>query len=112
MKAMKNTVQLIGNVGMDPEVRSLENGGKMARVSMATNETYQNAKGEKVTDTQWHYLVAWGKTADLFDKYVVKGQELVVQGKLINRSYTTPQGEKKYITEIQVQEVMMLRHKK
>jgi single-strand DNA-binding protein len=112
MKAMKNTVQLIGNVGMDPEVRSLENGGKMARISMATNETYQNAKGEKVTDTQWHYLVAWGKTADLFDKYVVKGQELVVQGKLINRSYTTPQGEKKYITEIQVQEVMMLRHKK
>jgi single-strand DNA-binding protein len=108
MKAMKNTVQLIGNVGMDPEVRSLE----MARISMATNETYQNAKGEKVTDTQWHYLVAWGKTADLFDKYVVKGQELVVQGKLINRSYTTPQGEKKYITEIQVQEVMMLRHKK
>lgn len=111
MKAMKNTVQLIGNVGMNPEVRALENGVKMARLSMATNEVYQNAKGEKVTDTQWHFLVAWGKTAELFDKYVVKGQELVVQGKLINRSYTNEQGEKKYITEIQVQEVMMLRHK-
>jgi single-strand DNA-binding protein len=112
MNAMKNQVQLIGHLGMDPEVRALENGRKVARLRLATNETYQNAKGEKVTDTHWHQVVAWGKTADIFDKYLLKGQEVAVQGKLVNRSFTNAQGEKKYVTEILVHEVWMLSHRK
>lgn len=108
MNAMKNQVQLIGHLGMDPEVRALENGKKVARLRLATNDTYQNAKGEKVTDTHWHQVVAWGKTADIFDKYLLKGQEVAVQGKLVSRSYTNAQGEKKYVTEILAHEVRML----
>jgi single-strand DNA-binding protein len=80
----------------------------MARFSVATNESYRNAKGEKVTETQWHNLVAWGKLAEIVEKYLVKGKEVAVEGKLINRSYNDKEGNKKYITEIQVNELKML----
>ena len=69
MNALRNKVLLIGNLGQDPEVMVLESGSKMARFSVATNETYKNGKGEKVTDTQWHQVVAWGKTADIVESY-------------------------------------------
>ena len=108
MYALKNKVQLIGNLGNAPEVRTLESGKKMARFSVATNEIYRNAKGEKVTETQWHNLVAWGKLADIAEKYLTKGKEVAVEGKLVNRSYNNKEGEKKYITEIQVNELLML----
>ena len=75
---------------------------------MATNETYRNAKGEKVTETQWHNLVAWGKLAEIIEKYIGKGKEVAIEGKLVNRSYTDKDGIKKYITEIQVNELLML----
>ncbi|WP_435624366.1 single-stranded DNA-binding protein [Flagellimonas sp.] len=108
MNALKNKVQLIGNLGNDPEVIILENGNKLAKFSMATNESYKNAKGERVTETQWHNVVAWGKTAEIVESYLVKGKEVAVEGKLTSRSYETKEGEKRYITEIQCKELLML----
>ncbi|MBL7762217.1 MAG: single-stranded DNA-binding protein [Chitinophagaceae bacterium] len=108
MYALKNKVQLIGNIGNAPEVKTLESGKKMVRFSVATNEVYRNAKGEKITETQWHNLVAWGKIAEIVEKYLDKGKEIAIEGKLINRSYNDKEGNKKYITEIQVNELLML----
>jgi single-strand DNA-binding protein len=108
MNALRNKVQLIGNLGMNPEVKSLDGGKKLAKVSIATNETYKNAKGERVTETQWHNLIAWGKTAELVEKLFKKGSEVAVEGKLINRNYTDKEGIKRYVTEIVVSEVLML----
>ncbi len=108
MNHLRNRVQLIGNPGMDPEVKVLENGNKLAKLSLATNENYKNAKGEKLTDTQWHNLVAWGKTAELIEKYVRKGKEIGVEGKLVTRNYETPSGEKRYVTEVVVNEILLL----
>ena len=111
MYALKNKVQLIGNLGNAPEIKSIESGKKMARFSIATNENYRNAKGEKVTETTWHNLVAWGKVADLAEKFLQKGTEVVIEGKLINRSYTDKDGNKKYISEVQVNELLLLNSK-
>lgn len=108
MYALKNKVQLIGNLGNAPEVRNTESGKKLVRFSVATNEKYRNAKGEQVTETQWHNLIAWGAVADIVEKYLGKGSEVAVEGKLINRNYTDKEGNKKYITEIQVNEILML----
>ena len=108
MYALKNKVQLIGNLGNAPEVKTLESGKKMARFSVATSESYRNARGEKVTETQWHNLVAWGKVAEIVEKYLSKGKEVAIEGKLINRSYNDKEGNKKYITEIQVNELLLL----
>jgi len=111
MYALKNKVQLIGNLGNKPEIRTLDGGKKMARFSVATNEIYRNAKGEKVTETQWHNLIAWGKVAEIAEKYLDKGSEVAIEGKLTNRSYQDKEGNKKYITEVQVNEVLMLGEK-
>jgi single-strand DNA-binding protein len=108
MYALKNKVQLIGNLGNKPEIRTTEAGKKLARFSLATNEVYRNAKGEKITETQWHSLVAWGKVADIAEKFLDKGSEVALEGKLINRSYSDKDGNKKYVTEVQVNEVLML----
>ncbi len=108
MYALKNKVQLIGNLGNAPEVKTLESGKKMARFSVATNENYRNAKGEKVTETQWHNLVAWGKVAEIVEKFLTKGKEVAIEGKLISRSYNDKEGNKKYITEVQVTELLLL----
>jgi single-strand DNA-binding protein len=108
MYALKNKVQLIGNLGGKPEVKSLESGKKVATFSLATSESYRNATGDKVTETQWHRLVAWGKVAEIVEKYLDKGKEIAIEGKLINRSYTDKEGNKKYITEVQVSELLML----
>lgn len=108
MYALKNKVQLIGHLGKQPDVRSTENGKKLARFSMATSEVYRNAKGERVSETQWHSLVAWGRVAELAEKYLSKGSEVAIEGKLIHRVYEDKQGVKKYITEVQVNELLML----
>jgi len=88
MNALKNKVQLIGNLGNAPEVKNTEKGKKLAKFSIATNETYYNAKGEKVTETQWRNLIAWGKVAELVEKYLAKGSEVAIEGKLMNNNYT------------------------
>lgn len=107
MNTMKNKVQLIGHVGANPEVKTLEGGKKLARISIATNETYVSQKGDKVTETQWHNVVAWGKTAEIAEKLFTKGMEVLIDGKLINRSYTDKDGVKKYITEVQANELLV-----
>ena len=111
MSTLRNKVQLIGNLGTNPEVITLESGKKLAKFSLATNESYKNAKGEKVTETQWHNIVAWNKTADIIEKYVEKGTEVAVNGKLTSRSYETKEGEKRYITEVICNELLMLGNK-
>lgn len=108
MYTLKNKVQLIGILGNAPEVKNTESGKKLARFSIATNEIYRNAKGEKVKETTWHNLIAWGKVADIVEKYLNKGSEVAIEGKLINRSYTDTNGVKRYITEVEVSELLML----
>ncbi|MDY0988022.1 Single-stranded DNA-binding protein [Flavobacterium sp. ACN2] len=108
MSAIRNKVQLIGNVGNDPEIKTLESGRKLAHLTIATNEIYRNDKGEKVEQTEWHRITAWGKTAELIEKYVVKGKEIAVEGKLTHRSYDDKNGEKRYITEVVINEILLL----
>ncbi len=108
MSTLRNKVQLIGNLGNDPEIINLDGGKKLAKFSIATNETYKNQKGEKITDTQWHNIVAWGKTAEIIENYVTKGKEVAIEGKLTSRSYDDKEGNKKYITEVVCNELVML----
>ena len=111
MSTLRNKVQLIGNLGNDPEIINLDSGKKLAKFSVATNETYKNSSGEKVTDTQWHNVVAWGKTAEIIETYLTKGKEVAIEGKLTSRSYEDKEGQKKYITEIVCNELLMLGNK-
>ena len=108
MNKLKNKVQLIGNVGEKPEITELDNNKKVARLSLATNEHYKNAKGEKVTSTEWHTLIAWGKVAGIVEKLVSKGQELAIEGKLTYRSYADKENVKRRVTEIVISEILLL----
>ena len=105
---MKNSVQLIGHVGQDPEVKSLEGGKKLANISIATNEIYYKENGDKVEKTEWHRVTAWGKTADIIEKYVTKGKEIAIEGKLTHRSYDDKDGVKRFITEVVANEILLL----
>jgi len=108
MSSLKNKVQLVGHVGQDPEIKTFEGEKKLANLTLATNEVYKNDKGEKVEETQWHRLVAWGKTAETIEKYVTKGKEIAIEGKLNHRTYDDKNGEKKYITEVVIGELLLL----
>ncbi len=111
MNTLKNKVQLIGNLGQEPEIVDLDSGRKLAKFSIATNDYYYNKAGDKITDTQWHNIVAWGKTAEIIEKYVNKGQEVAIEGKLTSRSYDDNEGNKRYITEVVCNEFLMLGNK-
>jgi len=108
MSTLRNKVQLIGNLGNDPEIITMDSGKKLAKFSIATNESYKNQQGERVTDTQWHNVVAWGKTAEIIEEYVTKGKEVAVEGKLTTRSYDDKEGNKRYTTEVVCNELLML----
>jgi single-strand DNA-binding protein len=108
MNAMKNKVQLIGHVGQEPEVKTLGEGKKVANITIATNDYYINAKGEKVEDTQWHKVKAWGKVADIIEKYVTKGKEICIEGKLTYSDYLDKDGVKRYVTEIVANDILLL----
>lgn len=108
MSTIRNKVQLIGNVGREPEIVNLDSGKKLAKFSVATNENYKNGTGERVTDTQWHNIIAWGKTAELVEKYVNKGKEVGVEGKLTSRSWDDKDGTKRYITEVVCNELLLM----
>lgn len=110
MKSMRNSVHLIGRLGKDPEIKTY-NDRKRATFSLATTDTYKNQKGEKVEDTQWHNVVIWGKLAGIVEKYIKKGDEIAVEGKLIHRSYES-NGDKKFVTEVDVNDLLMLGGKK
>lgn len=109
MNRLRNRVQLIGNLGNDPEILHLDSGKVLARFNVATNESYKNPKGEIVTDTQWHQIIAWNKTALIIEKYVKKGREVVIDGKLTTRSYEDKQGEKKYVKEVVCNELIIVK---
>ncbi len=108
MKSLRNKVQLIGNLGQAPEIVNFENGKKLAKFSLATNETYKNAKGEKQVETQWHNVIAWGKTAEIIEKFVKKGQEIAVEGKIMYEMYDAQDGTKRQSTKIQINELVLL----
>ena len=112
MNNLRNSVRLIGNLGANPEIKELNSGKKLAKASLATSDKYKDADGNQVTQTQWHNLIAWGKTADFFEKFLEKGIEVAIEGKIINRSYSDKDGSKKYISEINVSEILMLGNKK
>jgi single-strand DNA-binding protein len=105
---LKNSVQLIGNIGKDITMATFDKGTKKASITIAVNEYYTNNKGEKVKQTEWHNLVAWGKTAELMAETLSKGNEIAIQGKLSNRSYEDKEGNTKYITEVIVNEFYKL----
>jgi len=108
MSTIKNHVQLVGNVGQEPTVTNLENGKKVARLSLATNENYKDSEGNKQTETNWHTIVAWGKTADIIEKYAPKGKEIGVTGSLRTRSYNDNDGNTRYVTEVVASEILLL----
>ncbi|MBK7666127.1 MAG: single-stranded DNA-binding protein [Sphingobacteriaceae bacterium] len=108
MMTIKNRVQLIGNLGATPEIKELDNGNKMARFTVATSEYYTNKKGEKVSETQWHNIVIWGKLAGIAEKFLEKGSQVIIDGKLTTRNYTDKAGAKKYFTEIVANELLLI----
>ena len=111
MNTLRNKVQLIGNLGNNPEIITLDSGKKLAKFSIATNETFKNSKGEKQTETQWHNVVAWNNIAEIIEKYLKKGNEIAVEGKLTSRSYDDKDGNKRYITEVVINDLLMLGNK-
>jgi single-strand DNA-binding protein len=111
MTNLKNSVRLIGHVGQKPEVRTTSNGKKVASFSLATSDTFKDASGQKVSETMWHSLIAWGKPVDFIEKYLDKGDEIAIEGKLTNRNYVDKSGVKKYVTEIVVTDFLMIQTK-
>lgn len=112
MNNLRNSVRLIGRLGMDPEVKELSQGKKLAKFSLATTDSYKDQAGERVSETQWHNIVVWGSTADFVQKYLRKGMEVAVEGKLTNRSYTDKDEVKKYVTEIVLKDVLIIQDPK
>ncbi len=108
MSNLRNSVRLSGFLGSAPEVKELSKTKKVGRMSIATNHSFKNEKGEKVEETQWHNLVVWDKQADIAIQYLQKGSEIAIEGKLTSRSYTDKQGIKRYVTEVVVNELLML----
>ena len=108
MNNLRNSIRLIGNLGQNPELKETANGKKLAKFSIATNESYRDENGKEVKETMWHNLIVWGKQADTVAKYLKKGSEVAIEGKLSNRNYTDKDGIKRYVTEIVVNEFLML----
>lgn len=108
---IRNSVQLVGNIGADIQLMSFENGSKKVKLTLATNELFTNGKGEKVKSTEWHTLIAWGKTAEQMANTVQKGSEVSVQGRLANRSFVDKNGVTKYVTEVIVNDFFKIAKK-
>ena len=111
MNSLRNSVRLVGNLGMDPEVKTFDGNKKLARLSLATNERYKNDKGERVVETQWHNLIIWGEKATLAENYLKKGDEIAIEGKLANRNYVDKDGIKHFASEIVVNDFLKLNSK-
>jgi len=112
MNALRNRVQLIGNLGQDPEVKTLESGKKVAHFTIATNDAYKNSDGQKIEETTWHNIVAWNGLAERASKFLKKGREVAVDGRIVYRSYEDKNGVTKYITEIVLNDLLLLRSAK
>lgn len=107
MSNLRNSVRLMGHAGTQPEVKIINEKQKVARIRIATNDSYRNAEGERVEQTQWHQLVFWNKQADIAEKYLEKGSEFTVEGKLTSHSYVAKDGQKRYVTEVVVNEIIL-----
>ena len=107
MNAIVNKVQLIGRLGMDPEMKTLDNGTTLARMSLATDGSYKGKDGKKVEETHWHNLVCWNKTAELAERLLAKGKEVAVEGRLITKSYEDGEGNRRYATEVRVDQFLL-----
>ena len=112
MNTLKNKVNLIGRLGAKPTAQLFDSGAKKVRLSLATNERYKDKKGEWVDNTQWHNVIAWGKLCDRIEKVLDKGSEIVIEGRLVNRAYESKEGEKRFSTEIELNDFMVLNPKK
>ncbi|WP_107039529.1 single-stranded DNA-binding protein [Brumimicrobium mesophilum] len=112
MNNLRNTVSLIGNLGADPAITQFGDKNSVARFRLATNESFKDKNGEWIKNTTWHNVVAWGKAAELCGQLLKKGSEVVLEGKLVNDSYETKEGEKRYKTEISMREFMVLNRDK
>jgi single-strand DNA-binding protein len=110
MNSLKNRVTLIGNLGMDPEVKTTETGKKFTHFTLATSDGYKNADGQKVSETTWHNIVAWNGLADIAGKYLKKGKEVAVEGRIVYRTYEDKKGATKNITEIVLNDLLLLRN--
>ncbi|MBL7962824.1 MAG: single-stranded DNA-binding protein [Flavobacteriales bacterium] len=108
MNTLKNKVQLVGNLGYDPEVREIAKGRKVARLSVATHDNYKNANGERVTDTQWHTVVAWGRTAEAVERLLRKGMPILLEGRLVHRSYEGRDGHMRYVSEVVMSDFQLM----
>lgn len=108
MNALRNKVQLIGRLGQDPEIKTLDSGKKVAHFTMATNENYKSADGSKTEETTWHNIVAWNGLAELTSKYLKRGREVCIEGRISYRSYTDKNGVPKSITEIVASDMVLL----
>jgi single-strand DNA-binding protein len=107
---VKNRVQLVGNLGGSPDVKQFDN-NKLAKFAVATSEYKKTKNGESTTETQWHNIIAWGKLADIAEKYLEKGSQVLIDGKLSTRHYTDKEGNKRYVTEIIANEVVLMNKK-
>jgi single-strand DNA-binding protein len=112
MNSLINKVQLVGHLGTDIEVRKFDSGSIKASFRLATTENYKDAQGNKKEETQWHNIIAWGKQAEILEKYVSKGSELMLEGKIAYRNFETKEGEKRYITEIEVRDFKLMNNNK
>jgi single-strand DNA-binding protein len=110
MNSLRNSVRLVGNLGADPEIKNFDSNSKqLARFSLATTESYKNDKGERVTETQWHNLIAWGSQAKFISTYLKKGDEVAIEGKLTNKNWVDKDGNKRYVTEVVVNDFIKLK---
>lgn len=112
MNSLRNRVQLIGNLGQNPEIKKTEKGKSVARFTLATSENYRNGEGQKVEETTWHNIVAWNGLADIAGKFLKKGREVAVEGRISHRSYEDKEGVQKYFTEIVLTDILLLRSQK
>ena len=109
---MKNRVTLIGNLGQDPELKTTETGKKVTHFTLATDDGYKNSDGQKVSETTWHNIVAWNGLAEIAGKYLKKGRQVAVEGRIVYRTYEDKKGATKYITEIVLNDLTLLRNGK
>ncbi len=111
MNTLRNRVNLIGNLGQDPEMKTLESGKKVVRFTLATKDGYKSADGQKVEETTWHNIVVWNSLAEIASQFLKKGKEVAVEGRIVYRSYEDKKngGGTKYITEIVLNDLLLLR---
>ena len=108
MNSLKNKVHLIGYLGQDPELKTIESGKKVARFTLATDDGYKNTEGQKISETTWHNIVAWNGLAELSEKYLKKGRQVAVEGRIVYRTYEDKKGTTRYITEIVLSDLAFL----